>query len=37
MSDEKPKQIYARILTDDEIASVHQSSLTTLQGEARQR
>jgi trimethylamine--corrinoid protein Co-methyltransferase len=31
MSDEEPKPIHARILTDDEIASVHQSSLTTLQ------
>jgi trimethylamine--corrinoid protein Co-methyltransferase len=28
---EKPKRIQARILTDGEIASVHQSSLTTLQ------
>lgn len=31
MNDEKPKRIQARILTDDEIASVHQSSLTVLQ------
>jgi len=31
MSDEKPKRIKARVLSDDEIASVHQGSLTVLQ------
>ena len=31
MSDEKPRQLHARILTDEEISSIHQSSLTTLQ------
>jgi trimethylamine--corrinoid protein Co-methyltransferase len=31
MSDEKPKRIQARILSDNEIASVHQGSLTILQ------
>lgn len=31
MSDEKPRPIQARILTDEEIASIHQSSLTVLQ------
>jgi len=31
VSDEKPKRMQARILTDQEIASIHQGSLTTLQ------
>ena len=31
MSDDKPKRIQSRILTDDEIVSVHQGSLTVLQ------
>ncbi len=31
MSDEKPRPIQARILTDEEISSIHQSSLTILQ------
>jgi trimethylamine--corrinoid protein Co-methyltransferase len=31
VGDEKPRQIHTRILIDEEIASIHQSSLTTLQ------